>query len=661
VKQKALHILFAGLFIMRRKMSFFKNLQQDLKAFVYLNAIFMLYRIAFICIFSYQLVDITAQDIFLTCWYGLRISIKTAGMFTLIGAVLTTIPNIFVKIWPADLLRKIWHGFCIFVMTFAFFARIPYYKIFNSGYNLMLFNGIKDDWHAIYETATKQYQLYPRLIGVFITFLILIYALKGILNTQTWQPKKHKKTILAITLVLLFPFMYIVRFGGGYNYDTSIYWENAARMKSNLLNEAIMDDGQALYRTWSMLQRMENEETVSVTAHELKEQIKILGGNPEAKTVEAAFSRTAKGGYLNEQPRQVVVVFGENYALWPFLGRYENLGLVPSGEELLCSGKVAQISNFLANGNGTMTSLKGLISGLAGAGLYENYEAETYKHHYATGIGNAMKQLGYKTIFWYGGFSSWQDLKKFTMAQGFDEFYGAEDMAGTKASSWGIPDEDLFAYISAYIKTHGDEKTFHVILTTSNHPPFGLDVDSKGFKRQEVMSKLPPSIGRDKETIDQLGHIWYADQAMGKFINSTEKEHPNTLFVVTGDHAERFSFAREETLQANSSIPCIFYGQGVRDDWFAKDSTGSHMQIVPTLVEILAPQGYKYSSILPSLFDNQPISFNHRLWGYGLNMGKLNSLEESGFTEQRQREIAKYADAAKKVSIWRIRNGNAIE
>ena len=70
--------------------------------------------------------------------------------------------------------------------------------------------------------------------------------------------------------------MYIVRFGGGYNYDTSIYWENAARMKSNLLNEAIMDDGQALYRTWSMLQRMENDEHINVTASELKEQIKIF-------------------------------------------------------------------------------------------------------------------------------------------------------------------------------------------------------------------------------------------------------------------------------------------------------------------------------------------------------------------------------------------------
>jgi len=646
---------------MRYKMNFFKNLQQDLKAFVYLNAIFMLYRIFFLSIFSYQLVNVTGQELFMTCWYGLRISIKTAGMFTLIGAVLSTLPNIFINNWPADLLRKIWHGFCIFFMTFVFFARLPYYKIFNSGYNLMLFNGVKDDWYAIYETAVQQYQLYPRLAGVFITVCVLIYILKHILKISTWQPQTHKKTIVAVTIVLLFPFMYIVRFGGGYNYVTSIYWENAARMKSNLLNEAIMDDGQALYRTWSMLQRMEHDEHINVTASELKEQIKILGGNTAAKTVETAFSRTTKGGYLSKQPQQVVVVFGENYALWPFLERYQNLGLVAAGEELLHSGKAANIPNFLANGNGTMTSLKGLISGLAGQGLYENYEAETYKHPYATGIGNAMKKLGYKTVFWYGGFSSWQDISKFTRAQGFDEFHGVEDMAGTKASSWGIPDEELFAHISAYIKAHGDNKTFHFILTTSNHPPFGLNVDSKGFKRKEVMSELPSSIGSDKATIDQLGHIWYADQAMGSFIERTEKKDPTTLFVVTGDHAERFSFAREETLQANSSIPCIFYGRGVRDDWFAENATGSHIQIVPTLIEILAPQGYKYSSLLPSLFEEQPISFNHRLWGYGLSMGKLSLLKESTLTETQQKEVERYADAAKKISIWRIKNGNAIE
>ena len=43
-------------------------------------------------------------------------------------------------------------------------------------------------------------------------------------------------------------------------------------------------------------------------------------------------------------------------------------------------------------------------------GLYPNYEGESFKEPYGLGIGPVMK-LGYKTVFWYGGFSTWQNVK----------------------------------------------------------------------------------------------------------------------------------------------------------------------------------------------------------------------------------------------------------
>ncbi len=214
---------------MRRKMKFLQDLQKDIMTFIYLNIVFMLYRIVFLYVFSYQLVNVTEHELLMTCWYGLRISLKTAGMFTLIGALLSTIPHIFFETWPGNLLRKLWHGFCIFLITLAFFARIPYYKIFNSGYTLMLFNGVADDWHTIYITAVKQYQLYPRLLGVVIVTFILSYILFKILGMSPWEPKIHKKVITTLVVIILIPFMYLVRFGGGYNFGTSIYWENAAK------------------------------------------------------------------------------------------------------------------------------------------------------------------------------------------------------------------------------------------------------------------------------------------------------------------------------------------------------------------------------------------------------------------------------------------------
>lgn len=94
----------------------------------------------------------------------------------------------------------------------------------------------------------------------------------------------------------------------------------------------------------------------------------------------------------------------------------------------------------------------------------------------------------------------------------------------------------------------------------------------------------------DKATIDQLGHIWYADQVMGTFIRQVEQDDPSTLFVVTGDHAERFNFASDVSLWALSGIPCYFYGDGIPKD-FLQSSTGSHLQIAPTLAELIAPPG----------------------------------------------------------------------
>ena len=54
-------------------------------------------------------------------------------------------------------------------------------------------------------------------------------------------------------------------------------------------------------------------------------------------------------------------------------------------------------------------------------------------------------------------------------------------------------------------------------------------MDSKGFSRDRVAKKRGPAIPKDKKTLDQLGHIWYADDVMGKFIKAAEAYDPSTF------------------------------------------------------------------------------------------------------------------------------------
>ena len=138
-----------------------------------------------------------------------------------------------------------------------------------------------------------------------------------------------------------------------------------------------------------------------------------------------------------------------------------------------------------------------------------------------------MKKLGYKTVFWYGGFSTWQNVKNFVLSQGFDEFHDASEMPSEDGNAWGVGDKDLFKAISAYMDQHRGEKILNVIMTTSNHPPYSINVAKEGYDVNKVKGHLPDSIEENDKQLNEMGHIWYADHVMGNFIACEETADPS--------------------------------------------------------------------------------------------------------------------------------------
>ena len=641
---------------------FIHNLQQELRSFLFFNFLLMLFRIAFLAVFWAQISTVSSIDVLTSLWYGFRISLKSAGVITIVTVVFATIPVLVFKWWPSEVIRRVWNYLAIIVLAILFMGRIPYYYIFNSGYNLMLYNGLQDDWYAIYETAVQQYDLFGRLGISLVIIFAICFVMHYILKMRTIAIRKHKKLTLLAIAGLLSVLMIFIRFGGSFNYTNSIHWENADRMSNNLLNEAILDDMQSLYRAYSINIRMNNNRNLTVSAETLKEKIGQLGGNLQAPTVDDAFKRITSSKSLGLKQQTVVMIFGENYAYWPFLPRYANLNLVEYGNKFANSDNGAVVQQFLPNGGGTMPSLESMLTGLDSVGLYANYREETFKEKYQTGIGNVMKKLGYKTCFWYGGFGSWQNIKNFALAQGFDEFHGAQDFSGPSGNAWGVPDEELFAEMTKNIEQNSGQKVFYFVLTTSNHPPFSLDVDRYGFQREAVVEHLPSTISYNKETIDQMGHIWYSDQMLGKFVERTRKLQEDALFVITGDHADRFQFTGDEDLEAKYVVPCIFYGKGISKELFPEGTSGRQSQIIPTLVEVIEQPGFSYSSLYPSMTEKQGIPvFNENLWSDGKQVGWMKDIDKLGLSDYEREYLHIMSDASKTISIWRIKKGNNIE
>ena len=639
---------------MQRFQTFWHNLQQDLKIFLYFIILFSVFRLAFMGIFNTYLAFCPWQDIFLCLWYGFRLSLKTAGFIAIIGAAFATVPQLILAKWPAEVIRKFWGAIAVVVFTVAFFARIPYFEIFNSGFNIMLINGANDDWGAIVNTAVNEYGLLWRLPLALAAVGLLVWILLKLLKIKTRPVQiagRKKLWIAVVRIAIVLPiFFAFVRYGGAFNYAHSINWESAERLKSAFLNENILDDGQACYRVYKIWKEQQKLTNVNISPEEIRKDIMLLGGNPQADTIENAFKRQVTAPKLAKQPDNVIVILGESYALWPMLPKYQPMGLTDEALRMANSENSCSTALMLAHGSGTMPAVNGFVTGLAEAGMTEETAPESYKSQYGTGIGKIMKDAGYTTVFWYGGMPSWRDIKNYVLAQNFDECYCASDFKYSGGNSWGCPDKTLFEQVYQYIEGHPAQKTFHIILTTSNHPPYTIDVAAEGFDKNKVLQNLPDDIAGDKETINELGHIWYADMAMGSFVRQTEKIKPDTLFVVTGDHAERFTFSKDVDDKTYSAIPCIIYGQGVQKDWLPSNATGCAMQILPTLAEIAGKPAMQYSSILPSLFANDKPVFNHRFYAWEDKIYDINA--------QTPDSIKDRADAAKKITAWRIlKNG----
>ena len=140
---------------------------------------------------------------------------------------------------------------------------------------------------------------------------------------------------------------------------------------------------------------------------------------------------------------------------------------------------------------------------------------------------------------------------------------------------------------------------------------------------------------------------------MGDFVKNVEKMHPDSLFIITGDHSERFDFAIEQDTMTKSTIPCIFYGQGVQQSWFGDNSIGCHMQLPATLAEMLGNKGFKYSSLMPSFYNKDSYVFNYRIYVKDGKIGEVSKLED--------KQLKEYTDSMRGIGAWRVLKGNLIK
>lgn len=649
---------------------FFDGIQRDLRLFLFVLVLLEIYRGLFIFFMSsYINAESGALTIASAMFAGLRLSLKTAGAITLIPFVLVTICGLSSRIRLAvGILASL-------ALSMLFMLRFPYYRAFQSTFGLEIVQGWHDDIWSIIVTMFMEYGILWRFFVALILTIICVAALSRLLLIKTFPlpPLEDNKKLAGFSAGLvigIFLFGLFVRFGGSFTYSSGLNWENAGVTTDAFLNECILDDAQALYRARSMAVRMAAGKISGVEPDKILESAQIIAVNKDLaeKNLAPYLERKAPGERI-QKPRHIFIILGETFMQWPMLGKYDELLLAEGIKSLIAEDKCYYSRNFMPNGDFTSTAINGLVTGLPDVNIRVNYQSRTYDKLYITSMAPIFRELGYKVDFWYGGMPSWDSIAKMSIAQGFDTFYGYPDFNAPKQTTWGTKDENLFNALLAHLED--EPPTIHLIMTTTNHPPYNLNLAAEGYDKDaviEVLNKMP-NVDDVNQLAIELGHYWYMDEVITNFIRTASERFPESLFVVTGDHAVRCDPSTHPTIFEHQSVPFVLYGAGITKDILPPDAVGAHISIVPTIVELIAPKDFAYYSIAPSLFNSDGIGFNNSAFVTTKVAGEIdsddiellphiasNELNEVNLSAERE-SAKKVISAMRTVAWWIINKG----
>ena len=605
---------------------FFLSLQQNIKLMIWAPLLATIFRIIFIIVYNpYPSLRGRWQSLIGALRYGFWWGMDFDAYVFLIPLVLITIPGLWFDIYHQyeDLIRITALILYSCVLYAAFAGKMIFYKHFHDTYNYMVHYGNHAEKRNLIDVFFFQDKGAFVLLGfipislaswymgsLFLSLPSIPYP--GYYLTDTWMIVGWNILIVVLSIILFYWF----RYGGTLSHDDKPEWDTIPTVVKEdiFFARATVPDLCALETVYKNPLRSE----YTASEEDINDAIKRIVPNEFKDTWQQldnplyAFKKITKGPKI-KKPKHIFFIVGESIPQWSLDETHKLLNICPGLWNFKSQSHTVQIPNFLPAGNVSRPSIVSLMSGIYDAGLEINERESFWKGVFPTSFAHQMKRLGYQTIYWYGGNASYGNFNHFGKAQGFDRVESASIFCGPDApKTWvGVYDHVFLENIEQQIKSI-NEPTFHFIYTTSNHGPYKIEDSLLDYDPEKVMPDVGEDLRSNKTRNKELATYRYSDKAIFTFVEAMKKAFPDSLFIVTGDHSNLFGslnntslIRRDYTLRDTFCTVALLQHPDLNQDMIVS-SKGTHMSLMPTIIEAIAPKGFEYYSIAPSLFEDQP-------------------------------------------------------
>ena len=486
--------------------------------------------------------------------------------------------------WPTAARRVRLISATVFASATALIGICDYFYFLEYGdqFNQFLMGVIYDDRHALASTIWQSYPVIQVGMGAIIGTWLISWIWRRMptawLPHEAWWQARSWPSLLALSFGIIIGLVVVAR---GSISRLPAQQKFAAITHDATLNKLVRNPWDSLNTALSDHAALASPNSVSSA------DVSAAAGRffkTPVTNLDQATTRIAMGS--SHPPRHIILVVMESQSGWTLLPAWRDLDLNPGLTRLATEGAFSE--RFLSAGSGTIESLGTLITGIPASGLMAGYQPLA-RRAFPSSIAPIFKELGYRTRFIYSGYLSWQRLGDLAATQGFDEIHGGAEMGNwLVGGEWGVDDEVCYSYAAQTISDASP--SFTLILTTSNHPPFAVDVHAKGFPQPHAPASVTNGTDADWKI---LGHLWYGDRCVERFVRDIATKLTQPLIAITGDHyGRRFPNDRPDARE-RTGVPLILWGPGIIAP-ATHLGPGSHLDLLPTLIERAAPAGFTY-------------------------------------------------------------------
>ncbi len=249
-----------------------------------------------------------------------------------------------------------------------------------------------------------------------------------------------------------------------------------------------------------------------------------------------------------------------------------------------------QFTNHFSTGTVCLPSRAAILTGK----LIRNAEVCRYD---ATGktIPKMLKEAGFET--WRCGGA---DEREYRVVTGYHYPHGGPEVSGIDLlgydHSWtetskaaGVTD----TVIDILKQRSPSQRTYIAAAFGEAHSPYTLpvtDEDIDAVVLPQLLPQLPDDVRALKEMLARFNKaVTQADIAVGKLMQAIRELglYDDTLVYFSCDHGVDLPRAKQTCYDSGTGVPLIFWGGALEQSGFAATGLSSHVDLLPTLCELL--------------------------------------------------------------------------